>query len=152
MANGRVSGPVVALSATGEQLAMGPPGPPGTAGPAGAAGPPGPSGEGLLLVAEVQGTSTVETEPGVLYEVTTTAGTSGNVLLKTDTNFTVAPVGSTLKVLRTDASGNTLTLDPPTGGTVQDPSTNVLGSSASFPTQNQSASYYLGATLALRIY
>ena len=150
MANGRVSGPVVALSATGEQLAMGPPGPPGPSVP-GPPGPPGPSGEAALQIAEVEGTSTVECEPGVLYEVTTTNGTSGNVLLKTDANFPSVPTGSTLKVIRTDGSANTTTLDSPPSGAVQDPSTNAFGSTASFPNANQSASYYLNG-LTLRIY
>ena len=39
-----IAGPAVAVSATGEQLALGPPGPPGKQGPPGAPGPQGPAG------------------------------------------------------------------------------------------------------------
>ena len=39
-----ISGPAVATSATGRQLAMGPPGPAGAQGPPGPAGPTGPAG------------------------------------------------------------------------------------------------------------
>ena len=151
MANGRVSGPVVALSATGEQLAMGPPGPPGPSVP-GPPGPPGPSGDNGLRIAPVQGTSTVDAQPGITYPVNALAGTPGNVAFTTDAFLAATPnPGATLRVIRQDAGTETCTVAAPTGGSIQDPSTYAYGATASLNTQNQNASWYIDGNV-LRLY
>lgn len=152
MANGRVSGPVVALSATGEQLAMGPPGPPGAAGSAGAPGPPGPAGDNTLRIVKVQGTSTVDAAPGTTYPVNALNGTPGNVAFTTDQFLTANPnPGAILRVIRQDAGTETCTVAAPTGGSIQDPSTYAYGATASLNTQNQNASWYIDGNV-LRLY
>jgi hypothetical protein len=110
----------------------------------------GGGGGGALNIAEVQGTSTIAAVPEVVYEVTATDGTPGNVSITTDA-FLAAPTGSTIEVIRCDAGGQTCTVYAPTGGTIQDPNTYAFGSSASLNVLNQSASWYINGNV-LRLY
>ena len=111
----------------------------------------GGGGGGPLNVAEVQGTSTVVANPGVVYEVTATNGTPGNVSITTNANFLGGATGLTLEVIRCDAGPYTCTVAAVTGGTIQDPTTYAFGSTASLNTQNQSAQWYLNGNV-LRLY
>ncbi len=110
----------------------------------------GGGGGGGLTLGYIQGTSTVVAALNETYEATLTNGTPGNSVVTTDA-FLAAPPGSTLGVVRTDAGAYTLTVNAPTGGTIQDPTTRLFGSTALLDTQDQSAAWYISGNV-LRLY
>jgi hypothetical protein len=94
--------------------------------------------------------STVVAAVNETYEATLTNGTPGNSVVTTDA-FLTAPAGSTLEVIRTDAGAWTLTINAPTGGTIQDPTTRIFGATALLNTQDQTAAWYISGNV-LRLY
>lgn len=110
----------------------------------------GGGGGGGLTLGYIQGTSTVVAALNETYEATLTNGTPGNSVLTTDA-FLTAPPGSVLGVVRTDAGAYTLTVNAPTGGTIQDPTTRLFGATALVDTQDQSAAWYISGNV-LRLY
>ena len=110
----------------------------------------GGGGGGQLPLGFVQGTSSVVAAVNERYEVTLTNGTPGNSSMNTDAFLAAAP-GCVLAAVRTDASGYTMTFNAPAGGSIQDPTTRVLGPTASLNTQDQAASWYISGNV-LRLF
>jgi pectate lyase-like protein len=109
-----IAGPAVATSATGQQLALGPPGPPGSQGPPGPIGTQGPAGLPSSLTQDVlAGSNGVSTVVGIqTVPVSSTPPTTGEALVYNGSEYAPAAVASQTTI----ALSNGLNSNVATGG------------------------------------